>query len=137
MSAIRKEDKKAAQGALEILLNSLPRSEKGIHSIAYSVGLICREVGIPVEQATVVIMSWSERLRAFPNFRELFPLYRKPAFYRYQVRYAVQSAYKRLQDKPSSLRFKTLTGQNPPAASFWDRFPESKKRYRDRKTPAD
>ncbi|OGW32106.1 MAG: hypothetical protein A2X59_02865 [Nitrospirae bacterium GWC2_42_7] len=137
MAVISKEDKKAAQGALEILLNSLPRSEKGIHSIAYSFGLICREAGIPVEQATAVIMSWGERLRAFPNFRELFPLYKKPAFFRYQVRYAVQSAYKRPQDTPSSLRFKTLTGQNPPAASFWDKLPESKKRYRDRKPPAD
>lgn len=134
MSVISKEDKKAAQGALEILLNSLPRSEKDIHSIAYSFGLICRESGIPVEQATNVIMSWGERLRAFPNFRELFPLYRKPAFFRYQVRYAVQSAYKRPQDTPSSLRFKNLTGQKPPAASFWDKLPESKKKIRRQKT---
>jgi len=137
MAVISKEDKKAAQGALGILLNSLPRSEKGIHSIAYSFGLICREAGIPVEQATVVVMSWGERLRAFPNFRELFPLYKKPAFFRYQIRYAVQSAYKRSQDTPSSLRFKTLTGKTPPAASFWDKLPESKTRNRNIKTPAD
>ena len=133
MTEISKEDKKAAQGALEILLNILPKSEKEIHAVAYSFGLLCREAGIPVEQATVVIMSWSERLRALPNFRELYPLYKKPAFYKYQVRYALQSAYKRLHDTPSSKRFMALTGEKPPKASFWDKVPESKTRGRGRK----
>ena len=123
MADINKEDKKAAQDALRILLNILPKSERGIHDISYSFGLICRETGIPVEQATAIIMPWSDRLRALPNFKELYPRYRKPSFYRYQVRYALQSAYKRTQDKPSSHRFKSLTGQKAPAASFWDNLP--------------
>ena len=120
MADIRKEDKKAAQDALKILLNILPKSERRIHDISYSFGLICREAGIPVEQATEIIMSWGDRLRALPNFKELYPRYRKLSLYRYQVRYALQSAYKRTQDKPSSHRFKALTGQKAPAASFWD-----------------
>ena len=129
---------KAAQDAFEILLNILPTSEKGIHNIAYTSGLICRETGIPVEQATELIMAWGERLRALPNFLELYPLYRKPSFYRYQVRYAVQSAYKRAQDKPSSQWFQSLTGKKAPAASFWDTMPpEVKKRGRPRKTQAE
>jgi hypothetical protein len=123
MANINKEDKKAAQDALRILLNILPKSERGIHDISYSFGLICREAGIPVEQATDIIMSWGDRLRALPNFKELYPRYRKPSFYRYQVRYALQSAYKRTQDKPSSHRFKALTGQKAPAAAFWDNLP--------------
>lgn len=120
MADINKGDKKAAQDSLKILLNILPKSEKGIHDISYSFGLICRETGIPVEQATDIIMSWGDRLRALPNFKELYPRYRKLSLYRYQVRYALQSAYKRTQDKPSSHRFKALTGQKAPAASFWD-----------------
>jgi hypothetical protein len=123
MSAINKEDKKAAQDALKTLMNILPKSERDIHNIAYSFGLICRETGIPVEQATDLILSWSERLRAIPNFKELYPRYRKPSLYRYQVRYALLSAYKRQQDKPSSHRFRVLTGQKAPAASFWDNVP--------------
>jgi hypothetical protein len=123
MAAINKKEKKATQDALKILLSILPKSERGIHDIAYSFGLICREAGIPVEQATAIIIPWSERLRALPNFGELYPRYRKPSFYRYQVRYAVQSAYKRIQDKPSSYRFRALTGQHAPAASFWDSRP--------------
>ena len=123
MTAVNKEDKKAAQDALKTLMNILPKSERDIHNIAYSFGLICRETGIPVEQATDLIMSWSERLRAIPNFKELYPRYRKLSLYRYQVRYAVLSAYKRPQDKPSSHRFRVLTGQKAPAASFWDNVP--------------
>ncbi len=119
MAGRNKKDIKAAQEACEILLNILPRSEDGIHNIAYTFGLICRESGIAVEQATDFIMSWSERLRTLPNFRELYPLYRKPSFYRYQVRYAVKSAYARMQDKPSSHWFRDLTGKQAPAASFW------------------
>jgi hypothetical protein len=124
MAASDKADKKAAQGALEILLNILPRSERGIQDIAYLFGLICRDSGIPVEQATIAIMSWSERLRALPNFKELYPSYTKPSFYRYRVRYAAQSAYKRRQAKPSFRKFHDLTGQAPPAASFWS-MPQS------------
>lgn len=120
MADFNKGDKKAAQDALRILLNILPKSERGIHDISYSFGLICRETGIEVEQAVEIIMSWSDRLRALPNFKELYPRYRKLSFYRYQVRYALQSAYKRTQDKPSSHKFKALTGQKAPAASFWD-----------------
>ena len=123
MTAVNKEDKKAAQDALKTLMNILPKSERDIHNIAYSFGLICRETGIPVEQATDLIMSWSERLRAIPNFKELYPRYRKLSLYRYQVRYAVLSAYKRPQDKPSSHRFRVLTGQKAAAASFWDNVP--------------
>jgi len=52
MAAINKEDKKAAKSAIEILLNILPKSGRGIQDIAYLVGLICRETGVPVEQAT-------------------------------------------------------------------------------------
>ena len=125
---INKEDKKAAQDALRILLNILPKSEKGIHDISYSFGLICREAGIPVEQATEIIVSWSDRLRALPNFKELYPRYRKLSLYKYQVRYALQSAYKRTQDKPSSHRFKALTGQKAPAASFWNNLVEKQAR---------
>ena len=57
MAANNKEDKKAAKNALEILLNILPKSGRGIQDIAYLVGLICRDTGVPVEQATSVIMS--------------------------------------------------------------------------------
>ena len=114
-----KKDRKAAQEACEILLSILPKSESVIHNIAYTFGLISRETGIPVEQASDFILMWSERLRTLPNFKELYPLYKKPSFYRYQVRYAVRSAYTRSQDKPSSHWFKTLTGKKAPAASFW------------------
>ena len=126
MADINKEDKKAAKNALEILLNILPKSGKGIQDIAYLVGLICRDTGVPVEQATEVIMSWSERLRALTNFKELYPALRKLSFYRYRVRYAVQSAYKRIQAQPSSRSFFDLTGQEAPAASFWAKLPASK-----------
>ncbi len=125
MAAINKEDKKAAKSALEILLNILPKSGRGIQDIAYLVGLICRETGIPVEQATDVIMSWSERLRALTNFKELYPAHRKLSFYRYRVRYSVQSAYKRIQAQPSTRNFYDLTGQEAPAASFWAKLPAS------------
>ena len=128
-----KKDTKAAQDAFEILMDILPKSEKGIHNIAYTFGLISREAGIPVEQATEFIIAWSERLRALPNFKELYPIYRKPSLYRYQVRYAAQSAYKRTQDKPSSQWFEALTGKKAPAASFWDSLP-LKKRGRPKKT---
>jgi hypothetical protein len=134
MTATTKKDSKAAKDAIEILLNILPKSETGIHNIAYTSGLICRETGIPVEQATDLIMSWSDRLRALPNFKELYPLYRKPSFYRYQVRYAVQSAYKRPQDNPSSQWFKDLTGKKAPSASFWDKPEEPVKKTRAKKT---
>ena len=119
---INKKDSKSAQDAIQILLNVLPKSEKAIHNIAYSVGLICRESGVPLEQATTLITSWSERLRmAIPNLRDIYPRYGKPSLYRYQVRYALQSAYKRIQDRPSSQRFRALTGQKAPLASFWDK----------------
>lgn len=120
MTDEKKKDSEAAHDACEILLNILPKSEKGIHNIAYTFGLICRDAGVPAAKATELIMSWSERLSALPNFRELYPLYRKPSFYRYQVRYAVSSAYRRTQDKPSSYWFEALTGKKAPAASFWD-----------------
>lgn len=120
MTRISKKDSKAAQDACEMLLNILPKSEAGIHNIAYTFGLICRDTSVPVEKARDLIMSWSERLRTLPNFKELYPLYSKPSFYRYQVRYAVLSAYKRPQDKPSSYWFEALTGKKAPSASFWD-----------------
>jgi len=126
MAAISKEDKKAAKCAIEILLNILPKSGRGIQDIAYLVGLICRDTSVPVEQATDVIMSWSERLRALTNFKELYPAHRKLSFYRYRVRYSVQSAYKRTQAQPSPHTFFDLTGQEAPAASFWARLPASK-----------
>jgi hypothetical protein len=126
MAAINKEDKKTAKYAIEILLNILPKSGRGIQDIAYLVGLICRETGVPVEQATAVIMSWSDRLRALTNFKELYPSQRKLSFYRYRVRYSVQSAYKRMQAKPSPRSFFDLTGQEAPAASFWTKLPVSK-----------
>ena len=126
MAANNKEDKKTAKYALEILLNILPKSGRGIQDIAYLVGLICRETGVPVEQATDVIMSWSERLRALTNFKELYPAHRKLSFYRYRVRYSVQSAYKRIQAQPSPRNFYDLTGQEAPAASFWAKLPASK-----------
>lgn len=125
MTEINKKDLKAAHEAVEHLLNILPKSETGIHNIAHTCGLICREAGIPVDQATELIMAWSERLRALPNFRELYPYYRKPSLYRYQVRYAVQSAYKRPENKPSSHWFRALTGKTAPAATFWDNLPKS------------
>ncbi|MHB8882922.1 MAG: hypothetical protein ACYC69_15600 [Thermodesulfovibrionales bacterium] len=121
-NSITKKDSKAAHDAIEILLNVLPKSETGIHDIAYSVGLICRETSVPVEQATALVAAWSERLRmALPDFRERYPRYKKPSLYRYQVQYAVTSAYKRAQDKPSSRKFASLTKKTPPPASFWDR----------------
>jgi hypothetical protein len=119
MADTTKEDRKAAQTALEILLKILPRSETAIRHITYTVGLICRESGIPVERATDLVMSWSERLRAIPNFPETYPRYRKPSFYRSHVRGAVRNAYRRMQDKPSYYWFKSLTAQEAPAASFW------------------
>ena len=137
MAAINKEDKKAAKSAIEILLNILPKSGRGIQDIAYLVGLICRETGVPVEQATDVIMSWSERLRALPNFKELYPAHRKLSFYRYRVRYSVQSAYKRIQAQPSPRTFFDLTGQEAPAASFWARIPASKTKGVHEKPPAE
>jgi hypothetical protein len=116
------KDGKAAREAIEILLRVLPKSEKEIYQIAHSFGLISRETGIPVERATDFIIAWSERLRmAVPDFRERYPRYRKPSLYRYQVQYAVLSAYKRVQEMPSSRRFTNLTGKSVPAASFWDR----------------
>ncbi len=136
MAVINKKDSKAAKDALEILLNILPKSETAIHNIAYTFGLISREAGIESDQALMVIMSWSDRLRALPNFKELYPHLRKPSLYRYQVRYALQSAYKRTQDKPSSHWFKALTNKNAPAASFWDTH-EPPKKVRKKKTPAE
>jgi hypothetical protein len=118
---INKQDSKDAQAAIKLLFEILPKSARGIHNIAYTFGLISRETGIPADQATDLIMAWSERLRTLPNFKELYPLYRKLSLYRYQIRYAVQSAYKRTNDMPSSARFKTLTGKKAPAASFWDK----------------
>lgn len=137
MAAINKEDKKAAKSAIEVLLNTLPKSGRGIQDIAYLVGLICRETGIPVEQATDVIISWSERLRALTNFKELFPAHRKLSFYRYRVRYSVQSAYKRTQAQPSPRTFFDLTGQGAPAASFWAKLPASKTKGVNGKPPAE
>ncbi len=133
MAGRTRKDMKAAQDAAEILLNTLPKSETGIHNIAYTFGLICREAGISAEQATDFIMSWSERLRTIPNFRELYPLYRKPSFYRYQVRYAVRSAYARTQDKPSSYWFRDLTGKKAPDASFWGDGESSGRKGRSRR----
>ena len=136
MAASKKADTKAAQAALEILLNILPRSERGIQDIAYLFGLICRDSDIPVEQATIAIMSWSERLRALPNFKELYPSYSKLSFYRYRVRYAAQSAYKRRQASPSYRKFRDLTGQEPPAASFWTMPQPSTTKQKPGKRPA-
>jgi hypothetical protein len=117
-----RRDGKAAREAIEILLSVLPKSEKEIYHIAHSFGLISRETGIPVERATDFIIAWSERLRmAVPDFRERYPRYRKPSLYRYQVQYAVLSAYKRVQEMPSSRKFVSLTGKRVPPASFWDR----------------
>ncbi|MDA8239764.1 MAG: hypothetical protein M0Z67_05235 [Nitrospiraceae bacterium] len=117
-----RKDGKAAREAIEILLSVLPKSEKEIYHIAHSFGLISRETGIPVERATDFIIAWSERLRtAVPDFRERYPRYRKPSLYRYQVQYAVQSAYKRVQEMPSTRRFMALTGKSAPPASFWAR----------------
>jgi hypothetical protein len=135
MAETNRKDTKAAHTACDILLKTLPKSEAGIHNIAYTFGLICRETGIPAEQAQEIIMSWSERLRAVPNFRELYPLYRKPSFYRYQVRYAVRSAYARTHEKPSSYWFRDLTGQRPPEASFWGELEPQEKKTRPRKSP--
>ena len=132
MTEITKKDAKAAKDAVSLLLDVLPQSETAIHNIAYTCGLICRDVGIPADQATDVVLSWSERLRSLPNFKDLYPLYRKPSFYKYQVRYAVQSAYKRPQDKPSSSRFKSLTGKKAPAASFWDTVAPEKQEKKDK-----
>lgn len=120
VNTVRK-DGKAAREAIEILVSVLPKSEKEIYHIAHSFGLISRESGIPIERATDFIISWSERLRtAVPDFKERYPRYRKPSLYRYQVQYAVRSAYKRLQEMPSSRRFTSLTGKSAPPASFWD-----------------
>jgi len=140
MTAINNKDKMAAKTALEVLLNVLPKSGRGIQDIAYLVGLICRETGVPVEQATDIIMSWSERLRALTNFKELFPSQRKLSFYRYRVRYSVQSAYKRVQAQPSPRSFLDLTGQEAPAASFWAKLPAPKTKRKPAKrnnTPED
>ena len=137
MAAINKEDKKAAKYALELLLNILPKSGRGIQDIAYLVGLICRETGVPVEQATAIIMSWSDRLRALTNFKELYPAHRKLSFYKYRVRYSVQSAYKRTQAQPSPRNFFDLTGQEAPAASFWAKLPEPKTKGEPRKPAAE
>jgi hypothetical protein len=116
-----RRDGKAAREAIEILLSVLPKSEKEIYHIAHSFGLIARESGIPVERAMDFIIAWSERLRtAVEDFKERYPRYRKPSLYRYQVQYAVRSAYKRLQEMPSSRRFTSLTGKRVPPASFWD-----------------
>jgi hypothetical protein len=133
MAEKSKKDTKAAHAACDILLKTLPKSERAIHNIAYTFGLICRETGIPAEQASDLIMAWSERLRAFPNFRELYPLYRKPSFYRYQVRYAVRSAYARTHEKPSSYWFRDLTGQRAPEASFWGDLPSEGRKSGSRK----
>jgi len=134
MAERSRKESKAAQEALEVLLNVLPKSETGIHNIVYTFGLICRETEVPVDKATETIMAWSERLRAIPQFRELYPRYRKPSFYRYQVRYTVLSAYKRAGDKPSSYWFTALTGRKAPAASFWDNLEPIVKKRRTRKT---
>ena len=117
-----RNDGRAAREAMEILLSVLPKSEKEIYHIAHSFGLISRETGIPIERAMDFIIAWSERLRtAVPDFKERYPRYRKPSLYRYQVQYAVRSAYKRLQEMPSSRKFTSLTGKRVPPASFWDR----------------
>ena len=128
MAKISKQDKIAARDSLELLLSILPESEKDIRHIAYTFGLICRETDIKLEQATDLITSWSERLRALPNFAELFPLYHKPSYYRYNLRHAVKSAYKRLEDKPSSVWVAALTGKEPPEASFWVNIPPSRRK---------
>lgn len=134
MEGVNKKDMKAAHDTIKVLLNILPKTESAIHNIVYTCGLISREVGIPEEQAAEVIMSWSERLRALPNFRELYPIYKKPSFYKYQIRYAVKSAYIRTQDKPSSHWFEALTGKKAPAASFWNTMPLPSKKKRPRNT---
>ncbi len=126
MAAFNKEDKKAAKNAIEILLNILPKSGRGIQDIAYLVGLICRETGVPIEQATDIILAWSDRLRSIADFKELYPAHRKLSFFRYRVRYSVQSAYKRIKAQPSPRTFFDLTGQEAPAASFWAKLPASK-----------
>jgi hypothetical protein len=114
-------DRKAAQEATEILLAILPESEKVIHDIAYSFGLIAREVDIPLDRATGFITAWSERLKtALPDFKERYPRYAKPSQLRYRVCYAVRSAYQRTQEGPASRKFKLLTGKEAPPAAFWD-----------------
>ena len=133
MTKISKQDKNAARDALEMLLSILPNSEKGIRHIAYTFGLICRETNIPAEQAADLITSWSERLRALPNFTELYPRYHKPSYYRYNIRHTVKSAYKRTEDKPSSQWFKAITGKEPPAASFWVDIPPRQRKSRSRR----
>jgi len=137
MANTGKKDSKAAEDTFAFLLNVLPKSETGIHNIAYTFGLICRETGTPLEEATESIMSWGERLRTIENFLELYPRYRKPSFYRYQLRYAIQSAYKRTQDKPSSHWFEALTGEKAPSASFWDKQKPLKKTGRPGKKTAE
>lgn len=134
MSEISRNDKKAAQAAVEVLLSVLPKSEKGIHDIVYTYGLICREAEIPLEQASAFIEAWGERLRALPDFGELYPRLKKLSRYRYQVRYAVSSAYSRPQDKPSTHRFKTLTGKAAPEAGFWAKKPEGETRRAPRRS---
>jgi len=128
MAKINKQDKQAARDSLELLLSILPESEKDIRHIAYTFGLICRETDIKLEQAVDLITSWSERLRALPNFTELYPLYHKPSYYRYNLRHTVKSAYKRTEDKPSSVWVKALTGKEPPEASFWVNIPPSRRK---------
>lgn len=130
MIKIGKQDKKAARDVLELLLSVLPESARDIQHIAYTFGLICRETDIKPEQATDLITSWGERLRALPNFTELFPLYHKPSRYRYTLRHTVQNAYTRTEDKPSSEWVKALTGKEPPEASFWVNIPPSHRKVK-------
>lgn len=107
--------RQALDRVIDALSGVKPRSKTWHLRAVYTLALVLRENGIPLEDARGFADRWARHHRAQDTKSAI-----KPS----RARYEVKTAYWRTQDKPSRQWYKLLVGKDPPG-DFWVDLPPS------------
>lgn len=109
------QELQALEKVMDALSGVKPRSRAWHLRSVYTLALVFRENGIPLEDARDFADRWARHYRSQDTKTAI-----KPS----RARYAVKNAYRRTQDKPSGQWYRLLVGGEPPG-DFWVDLPPS------------
>lgn len=108
-------ERQAAVEAARALLAVRPKTMEHLRYATYTLGLVAREAGTPLDEAIEAVIKWRETLDKqglwVPRTSSL--------------RTQIKQAYRRTWDQPSREWFKLLTGSSPPVDPSWVDLPPS------------
>jgi len=111
------QEPQALDKVIDALSGIRPKSKAWHLRAVYTLALVLRESGIPLEDAQAFADRWTSHY---------CPQDTKTTIKPQRARYEVKTAYRRTQDKPSRQWYRLLVGEDPPG-DFWVDLPPNPK----------